>query len=102
MPHFTCVLAVVTLDPDEADFHCDDCDLRLEGDRLELAYFDDEGPVVFAGVAVEPGVFELVCRSRPRTASLRRLGEESVLEGSWEEGDSRGSWRVLLPPGALG
>lgn len=103
MPRFSgCVLELWSEDPEEPDFRCDDCDVTIRPDSLELLYFDAEGPVVFGGRAQAAGVFELVCRSRPRTGVLRRAGKESALEGTWEQGESRGTWRVVLPEGALG
>jgi hypothetical protein len=96
------VLELWSEDPDEPDFRCDDCDVTLLPGALELHYFDDEGPVVFGGRECDPGVFELVCRSRPRTAVLRRSGGDSALEGTWEQGEAQGTWRIVLPPGALG
>ena len=103
MPRFSnCLLELWSEDPEGPDFRCDDCDVTIAAGRLELHYFDDEGPLVFGGQEGAAGVFALVCRSRPRTAQLSRAGNESVLEGTWEEGESKGSWRVVLPDGALG
>lgn len=85
---------------DVPDFSGDDCDVTLEAGSITVAYFDDEGPVVFGGREASPGRFELVCRSRPRVATLERRGQ--AFEGSWEEQESRGSWRIVLPPDFVG
>ncbi|MEE9281749.1 MAG: hypothetical protein V3V67_16375 [Myxococcota bacterium] len=78
----------------ELEFADDDCDVRIESGKLTLTYFDDEGPVVFIGREASGG-FELVCRSRPRTATLRRTG--ATLHGTWKERDQSGSWTIRLP-----
>ena len=102
MPQFSnCLLEVACEAGDEPDYHCDDCDVGLDAESITVMYFDDQGPVVFAGHETSPGSFELVCRSRPRVATLER-SEGNVLTGSWEEGEAHGRWRIVLPSGSGG
>jgi hypothetical protein len=102
LPQFSnCVLEVVCEAGHEADFRCDDCDLGLDAGSITVTYFDDQGPLVFGGHETSPGCFELVCRSRPRVASLERC-EANAFEGSWEEGEAHGCWRIVLPSGPVG
>ncbi len=77
-------------------FDDDDCDVRLEGDRLVVTYWDEDGVVVFDGSRDEDGVFDLWCRSRPRRAELRFRDETRALEGSWTEEEQRGTMRIVL------
>lgn len=101
MPKFEdCRIEVKYSGDDAPDFDSDDCELTLDSGTIAVVYFDNEGAVIFAGHETTPGCFELVCRSRPRVASLERRGD--TLEGSWEEPEARGSWRILLPSGAVG
>jgi len=82
-----------------ADFEDTDADVSIGGGELLFCYWDDRGVVFFAGVEREPGRFELVARSRPRRATLRRRGPRRF-EGSWEEGGDSGTLRVELPEDA--
>ena len=75
-------------------FEDDDCDVRLEAGKLTLTYFDSEGPLVFIGLEQEDGCFDLVCRSRPRRATLHRNG--NTLTGTWQEADATGAWTITL------
>ena len=75
----------------------DDADLRIDEAGLELTYWDERGAVVFSGPPPEDEGYELVCRSRPRRATLRCPGQAKRLEGRWSEGDECGSWSVELP-----
>ena len=84
---------------DPADYACEDADadLRIEGESLALAFFDDEGPIVFVGTRTPEGDYELHCRSRPRTGNLRPSADGRVYEGRWQEGAVAGTWRIALP-----
>ena len=63
----------------------DDTEVRIEGGRLLVYYFDDEGAVVYDGVEEEPGRFRLMARSRRRTGMVRFDDSGSVLRGYFEE-----------------
>jgi hypothetical protein len=80
----------------ESSFDDDDCDVRLEGDRLVVTYWDDDGVVVFDGSRDADGVFDLWCRSRPRRAELRFSPETRALAGSWTQEENRGTMRIVL------
>lgn len=74
----------------------DDAEVRLDGDRLEILYWDDEGPVLFGGGVASDGSFELVCRSRPRTGTLAWASPGRRLAGEWRQGGESGRWEVEL------
>lgn len=74
----------------------DDADLELQGGTLLLTYWDDGGAVVFAGERQDDGRYELVARSRPRRAVLRREGAARLV-GEWEGKGDRGSLTVDVP-----
>lgn len=94
MPRFLACRTEVRFDDGSPAFVDDDADVEIDDGRILLCYFDDCGAVVLQGREKEPGRFELVARSRPRKARLTR--NEGVLEGTWYEGDSTGSLRVVL------
>ena len=96
MPEWSaCTIELRTLD-DEPIFVDDDCDVSLEDGSIRITYFDEEGPVVFAGRDDGSGCFELVCRSRPRKGSLRFDKDRARLEGEWGEREQAGRWIILL------
>ena len=90
-----CCVQVRCWDEDDR-FECEDCDVRLEDGTIVISYFDEEGPVVFAGEDDPSGHYHLVCRSRPRKATLHRFEGGTTFEGSWTQGDERGFWRIVL------
>ena len=86
--------------PDAAlRFEDDDVEVKQQGDAMSVVYWDDDGPVVFGGLLRSEGRFELVCRSRPRTATLHWAEDRRSLEGTWREGDEQGTWTILLGDG---
>ncbi len=91
-----CKVELVTL-AEGLVFEDDDVDLRIDDAGIELCYWDDQGAVIFTGAPSSDGHFQLVCRSRPRVATLHFTPGERVLEGSWSERDERGHWRIELP-----
>jgi hypothetical protein len=74
----------------------DDTEVRIEGGRLLVYYFDDEGAVVYDGVEEEPGRFRLMARSRRRTGVLRLDGDRSALRGHFEEDGERFRLEIRL------
>ena len=79
------------------DLADDDGDLQLGADgALLLTYWDEHGPVVFAGAEAEPGRFELTARSRPRRCTLVRE-DARTFAGSWAQGSDCGTLRVEIP-----
>ena len=74
----------------------DDTEVRIEGGRLLVYYFDDEGAVVYDGVEEEPGRFRLMARSRRRTGMVRFDDSGSVLRGYFEEDGERFRFEIHL------
>lgn len=95
MPRFRACRAEIE-GGDEPRFEDDDVEVRIEGDRMLLCYWDDRGVVVFEGPRGADGRFALRARSRPRVASVVLLEERGVVEGTWREGDASGVLRVEL------
>jgi hypothetical protein len=80
-----------------ADLEDGDGDLQFGADgALLLTYWDEHGPVVFAGAEAEPGRFELTARSRPRRCTLLRE-DARTFAGSWAQGSDCGTLRVEIP-----
>ena len=92
-----CRVAVYAADA-SLEWEDDDVEVKQRGERLEILYWDEEGPVLFGGRSTDDGLYELVCRSRPRTATLRWSEPGRRLEGSWEQGEESGSWQIVLGP----
>ena len=85
---------VVTFDDGSPPQEDDEGDVYLDASQLLVSYWDEEGPVVLVGSRCGENRFELLARSRPRKATLERVGR--VLEGRWTEGDDAGGLRVEL------
>jgi len=90
-----CRVAVHAADA-SLEWEDDDVEVKQIGERLEVLYWDEEGPVLFGGRCTDDGLYELVCRSRPRTATLRWAETGRRLEGSWHQGSESGSWQIVL------
>ena len=73
-----------------------DGDLQLAGGALLLTYWDEHGPVVFAGAEAAPGRYELTARSRPRRCTLQRE-DARTFAGAWVQGRDCGTLRVEIP-----
>ena len=72
------------------------CEVRISGGTIAISYQGDSGPVVYEGPEVEPGHFRLTAQSVNGRASLHRLPDDAILEGSWSEGGYEGMWRIEL------
>lgn len=70
--------------------------VRLYDDRIEVAYDDDEGAVLYQGKNKGDGHFDLAAPERNGRASLHFFPNSHFMEGYWQEGDSRGMWRIHL------
>lgn len=92
---FSCRVVVGYCDG-RLDLEDDDADLSLGDGALVLAYWDEQGAVVFAGAEAEPGRFELTARSRPRRCTLLRE-DARTFTGSWAQGEECGTLRVVIP-----
>ena len=80
------------------EFEDDDVELTIEEGSIRVVYWDDEGPVVFGGTVGDGEEFALVCRSRPRTATLSWSADQRSLVGVWSQGDEQGSWTIVVRP----
>ena len=74
----------------------EDTEVRIEGGRLLVFYFDDEGAVVYDGVEEEPGRFRLMARSRRRTGMVCFDDSGTVLRGHFEEDGERFRFEIRL------
>lgn len=70
--------------------------VRLYDDHIEVAYDDDEGAVCYRGGNNGDGHFDLTAPERRGSASLHRLLNKPFIEGYWQEGGTRGMWRIHL------
>jgi len=72
------------------------CEVRITGDQIVVSYETDDGYTVYAGSEKAPGHFILESDSPAGRATLHRLPDSLILEGYWEEGGSKGMWRIQL------
>ncbi len=96
MASFSGCRICVGFDDGRPDFEDEDSDLQLADGQLLISYWDERGVVVLVGREVEPGLFQLVARSRPRRCTLRREGSRTLI-GTWVEGEEAGVLRVEIP-----
>lgn len=71
------------------------CTVTLDGDGIRVEY-DDDAPVAWHGHGDGAGHFVLTCGERNVHATLHRAGNSDILEGFWNEDNSRGMWRIHL------
>jgi hypothetical protein len=71
-------------------------EVRLDEREIVVSYFDEDGPVVYVGRNRGTRRFDLACRSRARRATLERSADGVLLDGTWLEGDDKGTWKVSL------
>ena len=72
------------------------CEVRITGDQIVVSYETDEGHTVYAGSEKAAGHYILESESPAGRATLHRLPDSLILEGYWEEGGSKGMWRIQL------
>ncbi len=70
--------------------------VRLSDQTIEVAYDDDDGAVCYRGKNEGNGHFKLTAPERSGQASLHCFPESHFMEGYWQEGESRGMWRIQL------
>ena len=70
--------------------------VRLSGKTIEVSYDDDEGAVCYKGENNGDGHFDLTAPERKGRASLHCFPNSHYMEGYWQEGDTRGMWRIRL------
>jgi len=69
------------------------CEVRIGSGSIAVSY-EDDGPVVYEGPELEPGHFKL--KAVNGRATLHRITDDDILEGSWFEGGYQGMWRIQL------
>ena len=72
------------------------CEVRITDDQIVVSYETDEGHTVYAGSENTAGHYILESESPAGRATLHRLPDSLILEGYWEEGGSKGMWRIQL------
>lgn len=100
--HPACRVSVAAFG-DAPAFECDDAEVWIEGGRILISYFDDEGIVVLEGWPRDGGGWEFSGRSRPRRAFLAPMSDSpGDLEGEIDEHGEIAVWRLTLgePAGA--
>lgn len=70
--------------------------VRLYDDCIEVAYDDDNGAVCYRGKNNGDGHFAVTAPERNGSASLHYFPKSHFMEGSWQEGHTRGMWRIQL------
>lgn len=81
---------------DEAELRDPGYEVRLDGDELVVSYEGDSGWVVYRGTDLGGGHYVLSAPEVDGRAVLHRIPKGENLEGFWEEGRTRGMWRVYL------
>jgi len=75
------------------------CDVRFEGDKLVVSWFESDDPVIYEGIQGRPGSYILKSPAVQGTATLHRQGD-IFLEGSWRQHNGEffesGLWRIEL------
>jgi hypothetical protein len=75
------------------------CDVRIGDGSIVVSYPDEEGPagfVVYEGNEVASGHYALMAQAVNGTATLHKIPNEDILEGSWVQGGDEGRWRIDL------
>jgi hypothetical protein len=72
------------------------CEVRITVFEIAVSYDDGQGLISYKGKEVAPGHFELTSAETGGKASLHRSPDNEWLEGSWNEGEQEGMWRIRL------
>lgn len=72
------------------------CEVRIEGELIEVCYVDDEMPVKYSGKEIARGHFDLSAPVVNGRSTLHMFPNSKVLEGYWVENGYRGMWRIQL------
>lgn len=78
----------------EADLE-DDCIVEISDEKLVVKYMNDGELVEYVGMADGPGHYLITGKGFKAKASLH-LSEGRILEGSWEQDQQYGMWRISL------
>lgn len=71
------------------------CTVKIDDQGILVEYSDD-GLVQYRGDKDSSGHFMLTSPEVDGRATLHRLTESTILEGSWVENGYRGMWRIEL------
>jgi hypothetical protein len=74
----------------------DRCAVRIDDTQIRIEYTFDDERTQYEGRAIAPGHYRLECPERNGYATLHRIPDSSILEGSWIEDGERGMWRIEL------
>ncbi len=96
MPEWTNCTVDIYYENRPADIDDEGYIVRLSDETIEVAYDDDDGPVVYRGKNKGDGHFDLLAPERQGHASLHQFPDSNFLEGYWVEDDVNGMWRIKL------
>jgi hypothetical protein len=91
-----CIADILYYDETPADTNDDGYIVRMTDDTIEVAYDGEDGPVCYRGRNSGDGHFDLVAPEVDGRASLHFFPNSHFMEGYWQEGDTRGMWRIAL------
>ncbi len=91
-----CTADILYYDDTEAMTNDEGYIVRLSDKTIEIAYDDDDGAVCYRGTNNGNGHFELTAPERSGHASLHCFPDSHFMDGYWQEGESRGMWRIRL------
>ncbi len=72
------------------------CEVRIAEDFVVVSYKIDDGFVIYEGRETEKGHYALSAKATNGKATLHKIPDEDILEGSWLEGGYEGMWRIEL------
>ena len=78
------------------------CAVRIgDGDGLIVVEYQQESGrrrvvILYEGNEVESGHYTLTAQAVNGTATLHKIPNEDILEGSWVQGGDEGRWRIDL------
>ena len=87
---------IIYYDDTPATVHDKGYIVRLSDDFIEVCYDDEDGAVCYKGINHGTGHFELKAPERNGSATLHCFPNSHVLEGFWQEGQTKGMWRIWL------
>ena len=77
----------------------DEVDVVISDSRISISYRVDNGWVTYKGEEQGTGHYRVASSEVAGKGTLHRFGDEKLLEGSWYESGSYGTWRIELGDG---